>query len=42
MAEIIALLDPPPLEFIQRSQVGSAFWDEQGMFLNVFYIFGHY
>ncbi|KAK2752873.1 hypothetical protein FQN54_008026 [Arachnomyces sp. PD_36] len=30
VSELIALLGPPPTDFVQRSRVSSAFWDEHG------------
>lgn len=31
LAEMVAIMGPPPTEFIKRSMVGSVFWDEDGM-----------
>lgn len=31
LAELIAILGPPPIEFIRRSKVGFVFWDDNGM-----------
>ena len=33
LAEMIAIMGPPPADFIKRSKVGSVFWDEEGMFI---------
>ncbi|KAL3252186.1 hypothetical protein ABHI18_010220 [Aspergillus niger] len=30
LAEMVAIMGPPPTEFIKRSKVGSVFWDEDG------------
>ncbi|KAI2819264.1 hypothetical protein CBS63078_7662 [Aspergillus niger] len=30
LAEMVAIMGPPPIEFIKRSKVGSVFWDEDG------------
>ncbi|PYH61891.1 uncharacterized protein BO96DRAFT_417438 [Aspergillus niger CBS 101883] len=30
LAEMVAIMGPPPTEFIKRSKVGSIFWDEDG------------
>ncbi|GLB17633.1 hypothetical protein AtubIFM61612_007513 [Aspergillus tubingensis] len=30
LAEMIAIMGPPPADFIKRSKVGSVFWDEEG------------
>ena len=35
LAELVALLGPPPLEFIKRSPVGHVFWDAEGMLRNL-------
>lgn len=31
LAEMVAIMGPPPTDFIERSKVGSVFWDENGM-----------
>ncbi|RDH36245.1 CMGC protein kinase [Aspergillus welwitschiae] len=30
LAEMVAIMGPPPTEFIKRSKIGSVFWDEDG------------
>lgn len=30
LAEMVALLGPPPKEFVSRSKVGHVFWDDEG------------
>ncbi|XRM42851.1 hypothetical protein ABZX51_006063 [Aspergillus tubingensis] len=30
LAEMVAIMGPPPTDFIKRSKVGSVFWDEDG------------
>ncbi|PYH37520.1 CMGC protein kinase [Aspergillus neoniger CBS 115656] len=30
LAEMVAIMGPPPTDFIKRSKVGSVFWDENG------------
>jgi hypothetical protein len=32
LAEMTALLGPPPLDFLQRSEKSFEFWDESGKF----------
>ncbi|PGH11978.1 serine/threonine protein kinase [Helicocarpus griseus UAMH5409] len=35
VAEMVAFLGPPPAEFIKRSRVFSAFWDDNGVWKNL-------
>ncbi|KAL1851114.1 hypothetical protein Plec18170_006438 [Paecilomyces lecythidis] len=35
LAEMIAILGPPPAEFVTKSPVGSVFWDEKGRWKNL-------
>lgn len=35
MAELIALLGPPPREFRERSHLSSVFWDDSGNWKNL-------
>ena len=31
LAEMMAILGPPPINFIKRRKVGSVFWNDNGM-----------
>lgn len=35
LAEIVALLGPPPVEYLRRSKESWEYWDESGMLLSM-------
>jgi hypothetical protein len=41
LPEMVSLMGPPPPEFLKRSQKCLQYWDEQGMFQNLFIYSNH-
>lgn len=35
LAEMIAIMGPPPKEFLERSEASGIFWDTDGMYFNL-------